>query len=174
MGVKNKNRNIKGKKFASSNSHWVVQHRTDKGTYVQVWVEDDILRIQSVRKGLSDKLRMCGINTVKDSHELQNERIDELSASGISRKMLTSTIEKIQNANLGAYENPLTNHRTRDNPHANLYPNENEERLAVSSAMKPFVCIKDLVLYIISESQRVMLGTVHEKTGISTMIHSLS
>ena len=145
-----------------SNSHCVVRHRSDKVPENQVWKRDNILRIQRIRKELSNKLRMCGINTVKDLQHLPNKRSEELSTSSI-RKMLTSAIEISWHTDPGAYGIQLTNHRTKDNPYASLYPDNFEERLAASYAMKLFVYINDLVLYIISESQRVMLGTVHEK-----------
>ena len=117
--------------FRSSNSHWIVQHHPDKGTDDQVWEEDNILRIQRVGKWLSNKLRMSRINTVKDLQNLPNKRVDELSASGISQEMLASAIRKIQNTNPGAYENPLTDRRTKDNPYVSLYPNDHENILGV-------------------------------------------
>ena len=89
---------------------------------------------------------MCGINTVQGLCNLPNEYIDELYASDVSRKVLTSTIEKIQHANPGAYESPLTDHRTKANPYMIIYPKDHKKRLAALSAMKSCVCIKNLVL----------------------------
>ena len=64
---------------------------------------------------------------------------------------------------MGTYDKPITGRRVHFNPYESLYPDNHEARLAVLSAMKSCMCIKDLVLYIISESQHVMSGTVHEK-----------
>ena len=94
---------------------------------------------------------------------MPNECISELSASVISVKMLKSAIEKTQDVYKGAYNKPISNHRGNSNPYESLYPDDYEESLAAVSAMKPFMCIKDLVVYFISESQHVMFGTVPDK-----------
>ena len=57
-GRQRKNRNIKGqKKLRSINSYWVVRHRPYKGTDGRLWEEDNVLWMQIVGKGLSDKLK---------------------------------------------------------------------------------------------------------------------
>ena len=71
----------------SSNSQWLVQCCSDKDTGGQLCEENDVLRMQRVAKGLSEKLRLCGINKIKHFQSLQTKYIFELSASDILRKM---------------------------------------------------------------------------------------
>ena len=77
--------------------------------------------------------------------------------------MIKSETEKTKNVCMGTHDKPITNHCARINPYEIIYPYSHEARLESLSVMKSCVCTKDLVLYIISESQRVMSGTVHEK-----------
>ena len=94
MGVKEKIEILRVKRLISVNSHQVVCYCPDKGTDGRLWEEDDILRINIIGKGLSDKLKLCGINKVKDLQNLPNERFSKLIASVISIKMLKSATEK--------------------------------------------------------------------------------
>ena len=77
--------------------------------------------------------------------------------------MLKSAIEKTQDVCIRAYDEPITGHRSHVNSYESPYSDNHEVILATLVAMQLFVYIKGLVLYIISESQCVMVGTVYKK-----------
>ena len=116
-----------------------------------MWEEYNILRMQREGKGLHNKLKLFDLSKLKNLKNLPIKRVSEIVTSVVSRKLLGSTIHKSNNTISGAYANPFTNHRTMSSPCVSRYPDDYKERLDTSSAMKPFVCIKYLVTYIILE-----------------------
>ena len=118
--------------------------------------------IQRVGKGLSDTLKIFGLTKAEHIKKSSSKRISKLVVCGISCKALESTILKANNRIPRAQANKLIDHQTMPNLYADRYPKDHDDRLSASSAMKPFVYIKNLLLYIISELQHIMRGTVHE------------
>ena len=133
--------------------------------------EDGLERIVGVGNTLITALKKCEVNTVGELKYLAAPRLASLTLAGVKKKALESAIVKCNAALPGSCHINTINHRQHDNSYQSKYPLDYKEHINQSSALKPFVVITDLVLLIIKESQRLMMGMVHEKTGISIMMH---
>ena len=160
--VKEEIRRVKQLK-TTINSRWVSCARLKKSADPRLWEEDGLERIVGVGNTLITGLKKCEVNTVGELKYLAAPRLASLTLAGVKKKALESAIIKCNAALPGSCHINTIDHRQHDNPYQSKYPLDHKERIKQSSALKPFVVITDLVLWIMKESQRLMMGTVHEK-----------
>ena len=110
-----------------------------------------------------NRFKNCGVNTIGQLKYLAVPRLESLVHERVKKKALASNIAKCSATPPDSSHINTINHRKHDNPYQSKYPLDHKERIKQSSALKPFVVITDLVLWIMKESQRLMMGTVHEK-----------
>ena len=110
-----------------------------------------------------NRFKNCGVNTIGQLKYLAVPRLESLALAGVKKKALQSAITKCNPALPGSCHINIINHRQHDNPYQSEYPLDHKKRVKQSSALKPFVVITDLVLWIMKEYQRLMMGTVHKK-----------
>ena len=114
-------------------------------------------------------------DSTKSMKGIGNVTLKQLSEHGVSivkdvltydAGNMTSALRKIRTY-IGHFKvldsrPPPTDHRKDDNPYESLYGRTWRDEVINSTAMKPFVCITELVTHIYKESEHIMKGTVHE------------
>jgi hypothetical protein len=135
-------------------SPWIVDTRpNDKIVY-----EDDlILRLPGLGKTAYNRIVECdpNIKTIKDLKQSTNTNLNNIR--GIKKFLDTASKALPETCPY-----PIIDHRMADNPYLSRYGDTWETELKHSSALSPYVCITDLIMYMCEESQKLMNGTAHE------------
>ena len=153
---------VKSLKTSTINSPWITNQRDKKSADPRIWEEDNLIRIPKVGPGLVKKLKLCNVNKVKDLMNLPESTKADLISKGIPKTSLESAVDKCATAIPGECEIQTIDHRQSDNPYKSKFPNDHADRIKKASALRPFVCITDLVDWIVKESKRLMQTTIHE------------
>ena len=104
-----------------------------------------------------------GITKVKQLKHLPAEELNGLVNSGIPSPLLLSAVNKCAAAEAGAYSCAMVDHRQHNNPYQSRFPDDYESWLRTCSALKPFICVAELLKWTIIECGRIMQGIKHER-----------
>ena len=144
-------------------SNWVKQNRPKKSSNSAIYKDDKLMRIPNVGKVTIDKLKIGGITHVNQLVNLPSEKATELAQqTGLSTNALASVCRKADTALPGSYPNPVTDHRAAANPYKSWFGDEHISKIECCAALSPFVCITKLVLHIMYQTKRMMVGTTHQ------------
>ena len=151
------------KNLPSTASGWVNINRPPKAANNQLFEMEKVDRIQRVGRGLVSKLLVQGISTVKQLKHLPDDAMDRLVASSINRTILTSASTRTNASLPGEYPNPIIDYRQAANPYEQRFGEDHLKQISKWAALSPFVSVQKLVLHIMSETKRIMKGTIHER-----------
>ena len=145
----------------TTNSPWIRNTRKSKTVDSRLWEENGLDRVQRVGPKMLQQLNEAGIEKVKQLKDLPINVRRMLVKSGVKESALDAAVEKCSSAKEGSFPDAVVDHRAALNPYESRFPDDHEVKLKNSSALKPFVCVTDLISWMIKESHRMMRGTVH-------------
>ena len=133
-------------------------------TLIYLKKKDSTKTMKGIGNVTLKKLSEHGVSTVKDATTYESGN-------------MTTAVMKIRTY-IGHFKvldsrPPPTDHRKHDNPYESLYGRIRRDEVINSTAMKPFVCITELVTHIYKESERIMKGSFMRIHGTFTMMHCL-
>ena len=143
--VKEEINRIKANTSINSNSPWISNRRLGKGKDPRLWEEDNVIRIPKVGNALAKKLKDNGITIVKQLKFLPAEELKQLVNSGLPKPSLLLAVDKCADAEVGTYPCRMVDHHQHDNPYQSRFPDDYESRLRTCSALKPFICVTELL-----------------------------
>ena len=138
---------------------WVVGPNKEK-----LYLDDDIRTLKSKDKGkgkdkvlygIAEKtfntLNKKGIKNIKDllESDAKDEKWEKL-------KLFAISLQPDEN------KPPVKDHKKEENPYQSLYKDKWRDVIADTKFMKKYVCITSILKHIISESGKIMKGTIHE------------
>ena len=147
------------KSLKSQNGYWLSCNRDDKIKYYR---NDPVIKLKGVGKKSSQQLKEIGITTVGEVKDIMDiTKLDNLPNS--FQKKLTRYMKEAQQAsNEDAPER--IDHRLSANPYQSKFGNDWERHLLSSPTFYHSSYICSYIEHMMQESERVMKGTIHEKT----------
>ena len=151
----NRVRSLKG-----TNGYWYQSFRDPN---IQYYQNDPVSKLKGVGKKTAELLEGIGLKTVGDLKSLTSPTdIEELPQKLTISKLTKFCTEARQAVDKDA---PIgIDHRLSANPYLSKFGAEWEKHLKASATFSHSACICDYIEHIMSESERIMKGTIHENT----------
>ena len=147
------------KSLKGRNGYWISSSR-DKD--IKYYNDDPVLFLKGVGKKASQLLQEIGIKTIGELKSIKINEIDNLP-KGLNESKLTKFRNEAQLAS--NHDAPKTiDHRVSSNPYESKFGADWEKHLQSSPTFSHSSYICNYISHMMSESERVMKGTVHENT----------
>ena len=149
------------------NAGWIVKPRRNSSI---IYETDSVGRLSGVREGRMKKLAEAGITQVFQlaaigaTEEEVKQSIKEIATQS---KLTPSFIQNLHHQALQAEhgEPPQeVNHLLSENPYESRYGVEWEKEIKKTKIVRPYICVKELVLHIVEETKEAYKGTKHEES----------
>jgi predicted flap endonuclease-1-like 5' DNA nuclease len=157
------NAELKRIKTLKGNNYWVVDRRK-KGEF---FLDDKVSLIPGIGLKIEERLQAQGIFFVRTLAALSDDSINRLTEKQ-EMKMTKNVLQKFRDQSkeskpVNKPADLILDHRLADNPYLSLYGEEEwEKKIKKSVTLSAYICITDMIEFMIVESQEVMKGTYHE------------
>ena len=149
---------VKNLNHSGKSSPWLIDSRPKNDEF---WYEDDLSYLPGMGEKTLRRIREVNptIMTISDfitALETQHTTLTQI-------KGVPKFISLTKQAKPGSSTYRLIDHRQSPNPYQSRYGEGWEKVIKTTTALSSHTCIKDLVLHMVRESQRIMNGTRFEK-----------
>jgi len=151
----NRVRSLKG-----SNGYWLESFRDPNILYYQ---NDPVNKLKGVGKKTAERLECIGMKTVGDLKSLKsptdiNELPQKMSVAQLTKFWTEAKQAVDKDAPVGI------DHRLSSNPYESKFGAEWEKHLKASATFSHSAYICDYIDHMMTESEKIMKGTIHENT----------
>jgi len=148
------------KSLKGHNGYWVSCSR-DKD--IKYYDDDPVIKLKGVGKKASKQLQEIGVKTIGELKRIDNpHKLDNLPKS-LTQMKLTKFWNEAQSASNECAPKSI-DHRVCSNPYESKFGDDWEQHLQASPTFSHSSYICNYIEHMMNESERVMKGTIHEKT----------
>ena len=148
------------KSLKGRNGYWVSSSRDDTIPYYN---DDPVSLLKGVGKKTAQLLQEMGIMNIGQLKQIENiSEIDNLP-EGLSQKKLTQCYNEAKKASQENAPKSI-DHRASSNPYRSKFGDDWEMQLQSSPTFSNSAYICHYIEHMMTESARIMKGTIHEKT----------
>ena len=137
--------------LSDKSKHWIHDPRNPQ----DLFQDDDLLRLDKVGKKTKEKLENANIRCVGDLKR-NNQPVPGITRASLQFLRDQAQLSRDENAPL------KIDHRKAPNPYMSRYGTNWENVLKQSSHFSSYVVITDYIEHIVTESQKIMKGTLYE------------
>ena len=149
------------RKLPSSSSPWVKKIKIEK-----IWLCESVGKLKGIGKQGEVKMHEINVYTISDfPRYVQSYGLPKLSIRGLGQ-----IYERALVALPGGKEPFVKDHRKARNPYYSRYGDRWVEKLKSSSSMSKFLCITDMIRFMMKESENLMKGLFMKTISLSSMM----
>ena len=147
---------VKNLKCNNAKSPWIVNNRPSNSV---LYSDDDLSMIKGIGNETKKLLKKHKIKCVGDLKAITKKQIKSIDLPGLPD--FISAAKKCKNE---CCPYKVINYKTKANPYQAKYGDKWKDEIDKCVALSPYVCVTSMIDHIIKESQKIMDGTVYEKS----------
>ena len=147
------------KSLKDQNGYWI---KSIHDSNIPYYNDDPLSKLKGVGKKTSQLLQEIGVNTIGELKKTEVSQVENLPEK-LTPKRLTQYYNEAQKAS-DKNAPKMIDHRVASSLYKSKFGDDWEKHLKASPTFSHSVCICDYIDHLMSESEKVMRGTIHENT----------